>query len=105
VIGPQRKHGCPIVALHSNAVYHWPIKNKQFPIVAGTDGIENKAALLLHCIATLFTMSSLQALQFQNIILNTLYFGRLYAIASEGIPNYPSHGLNTPEKNITSPLS
>jgi hypothetical protein len=26
-------------------------------------------------------------------------------IASEGIPNSPSHGLNTPEKNLTSPLS
>jgi hypothetical protein len=27
---------------------------------------------------------------------------RVIGIASEGIPNYPSHGLNTPEKNLVS---
>jgi hypothetical protein len=61
-----------------------------FPIVAGTDRKENTAALLLPCIATLFTESSLQALQFQYIIYSTLYFGRLYRDphpdVSEGSP-------------------
>jgi hypothetical protein len=27
---------------------------------------------------------------------------RVIGIASEGIPNYPSHGLNTPEKDLVS---
>jgi hypothetical protein len=40
----------------------FPIALNSFPIVVGTDRKENTAALLLPCIATLFTKSSFQTL-------------------------------------------